>query len=195
MTPEQDTARRTPVTLTTERLRLRPYVPGDAEALQAACSDPLIARWTNVPTPYPLDVAQHFIDTVAAGGWAAGTDAVLAVVDRADDALLASVGLHFSRGRDEAEGEIGYWCAPGARGRGVVPEAVAAVCDWAFDRCGLVRISWLAEVGNEGSWRAAEKAGFRREGTLRSYLSHRDRRVDAWIGALLAHDRVLDSST
>ena len=40
-----------PVTLTTERLVLRPFEPADADAVHAACQDPEIPRWTDVPVP------------------------------------------------------------------------------------------------------------------------------------------------
>jgi RimJ/RimL family protein N-acetyltransferase len=79
-------------------------------------------------------------------------------------------------------------CAPHARGRGVMTQAVQAVCRWAFEACQRERIEWYAEVGNEGSRRVAEKAGFTVEGVLRSRLVHHDGRVDAWIGSLLRHE-------
>jgi RimJ/RimL family protein N-acetyltransferase len=108
-----------------------------------------------------------------------------AVLDAVDARLLASVSL-LRIGAGAAE--IGFWCAPGERGRSVVSEAVGAVCRWGFAALGLGRVTWLAEVGNVASRRAAEKAGFRFEGTLRAYLLMRDGRVDAWIGGLLPGD-------
>ncbi len=42
-----------PITLTTDRLRLRSPVPGDADAVYAICQDPAIRRWTTVPDPTP----------------------------------------------------------------------------------------------------------------------------------------------
>ena len=100
----------------------------------------------------------------------------------------ASVGLHDLKHLDTAyggDGVIGYWAAPGARGRGYTTEAVREVCRWAFEDLGLALIRWDAIIGNEASWRVAEKAGFAREGTLRSRLIQRGVRVDAWIGSLL----------
>lgn len=188
LTDRETAARRTPTTLHTARLLLRPFAPSDAGAVLRACQDPLIVRWTQVPTPYTAQHAEDFVSTVSTTAWATGTDALFAVVDRQDGELLASVGLHFARGRDEREGEVGFWCVPAARGRGVVAEAIAAIARWGFADCGLERLAWLAGVGNHASWRAAEKAGFHREGTLRGYLLHRGERVDAWVGSLLPAD-------
>ena len=82
-------------------------------------------------------------------------------------------------------GGIGYWAVPGTRGRGYPAEAVREVCRWAFEDLGLAVIRWDALVGNEASWRVAERVGFTREGTARARLVHRGVRVDTWIGSLL----------
>ena len=71
-------------------------------------------------------------------------------------------------------GEIGYWCAPWARGRGVMSAAVRLVRDWAFDELELERLELTTDVDNIGSQRVAQAAGFRREGVMRGYLTARD---------------------
>ncbi len=40
-----------PLILTTPRLVLRPFEASDVDAVFAACQDPDIPRWTNVPSP------------------------------------------------------------------------------------------------------------------------------------------------
>jgi RimJ/RimL family protein N-acetyltransferase len=178
-------------TLTTPRLLLRPIGPDDAAAVYAACQDPEIQRWTTVPSPYLLEHAEHFTSDYAPKAWAAGDAAVFAVTDLSSGELLASVGLHFDRGRDDDTAEIGYWAAASARGRGVTTEALAAVCSWGFTSCGVRRLEWYAEVGNASSRRVAEKVGFSIEGTLRSFLLRPDgQRVDAWAGSLLGTDEL-----
>ena len=49
-----------------------------------------------------------------------------------------------------------------------MPEAAAAVVDWAFRERRLARISSQANVRNRRSWRVMEKIGMRREGVSRS---------------------------
>jgi len=63
--------------------------------------------------------------------------------------------------------------------------AARLVCRWGFEDLGLQRIEWWAGVGNEGSWRVAEKVGFTREGTCRRRLPHRETRLDGWVAGLL----------
>ncbi|HEV7756174.1 MAG TPA: GNAT family protein, partial [Mycobacteriales bacterium] len=85
--------------------------------------------------------------------------------------------------------ELGFWVAQGARGRGVAAQASAALARWCFGALGVARLQWLAEVGNEASRRAAERAGFTVEGVLRDRVLARDgSRADAWIGSLLPRD-------
>lgn len=177
--------------LRTRRLLLRPMMPSDTAAVYAACQDPLIQRWTTVPSPYLLEHAQQFAEEYVPQAWATGSAAIFAVTEPADDALLVSVGLHFDRGRDDGIAEIGYWTAAAARGRGLTTEAVAAVCDWGFTTCGVQRLEWYAEVGNLASRRVAEKVGFVIEGTLRRFLTRQDgARVDAWAGSLIGADEI-----
>lgn len=66
--------------------------------------------------------------------------------------------------------------------------AVRAACRWAFER-GAPKVLWLAEVGNEASWRVAQAVGFQYEGMRRAELEQAGRgRVDAWSASLLPAD-------
>ena len=91
--------------------------------------------------------------------------------------------------RVQDDGEIGYWIAPTARGRGLAGLAAETACRWAFTVLGLHRIQFFHAVENVASARVAEKAGFTCEGQLRE--SHRygdDLRHDERLWARLATD-------
>jgi len=174
-----------PVTLRTERLELSIPTENDVDAIYTACQDELIQRFTTVPSPYERSHAEGFVAKVA-GWWDAGTEATWAVRDRG--ALAGMIGLHRL---GEGSGELGYWIAPAARGRGVVVEAARAVIDWAFtsDDLGLVRIEWRAVVENPASHRVAQRLGFRYEGRMRSALVNgAGVRSDGLIAGLLVDD-------
>ncbi|WP_427910811.1 GNAT family protein [Pediococcus parvulus] len=64
---------------------------------------------------------------------------------------------------------IGYWLAEGARGHGVMHQAVLAMVDIGFQDYDLNRIEIEAAVENMGSNHVAQKAGFKLEGTLRAH--------------------------
>jgi RimJ/RimL family protein N-acetyltransferase len=177
-----------PAEIVAGRLQLRPFVAGDADAVYAACQDPQIHRWTTVPVPYERHHAERYVADNSVAGWEAGAGRSYAVTDATTGELLGTVGLV---GYDAAEGtaELGFWVAQGARGRGVAAQASAALARWCFGALGVARLQWLAEVGNEASRRAAERAGFTVEGVLRDRVLARDgSRADAWIGSLLPRD-------
>jgi RimJ/RimL family protein N-acetyltransferase len=147
-------------------LVLRPKHAGDADALTAACQDPEIARWTLVPSPYSRDDALAFIAAGAAEA-DAGRAVQLLAVDAGSDALLGSFGL-MELDREPGYGEIGYWVAAAARGRGVATRGTRLLADWARRELGLTRIEILPHRDNRASRRVAEKAGFRDTGELRA---------------------------
>jgi RimJ/RimL family protein N-acetyltransferase len=175
------------VEITEDDLLLRPWRPADAEAVHRACQDPDIQRWTTVPTPYGTEHATTFVAELSPAAWATGSGAPFAVVDRLTGELLGSCGL-VSIDHRLHSAEIGYWVAPWARGRAVAARSTRAIAHWAFDRLGLGRIVWQAEVGNHASRLAALRAGFRMEGSLRLADPHPRGGLDGWIGSLVPAD-------
>jgi RimJ/RimL family protein N-acetyltransferase len=89
---------------------------------------------------------------------------------------------------DRFVAEIGYWVAKAARGRGVATRAVRLVSRWAVRDLGVQRLELMTRVENEGSQRVAVAAGFRREGVLRSYITHRAGQFDVVMFSLLPSD-------
>jgi RimJ/RimL family protein N-acetyltransferase len=143
---------------------LRAKTEADVDALTEACQDPQIARWTRVPAPYGRK------DAIA---WLAGSELELAaglsidwlVVDERDR-LLASVAV-MEIDRERGTGEIGYWVAPGARGRGVATAAVRLVRDWAAGELGLSTLEITVHEDNAASLAVARAAGFTETGERR----------------------------
>ncbi|WP_309227188.1 GNAT family N-acetyltransferase [Micromonospora thermarum] len=166
-------------------VRLRPMEARDVDAIIATCRDADTIRWTTVPDPYDRADAEDYL-AYARDAWAAGTSACYAIAG-ADDGFAGAIDLRLSAA-DSLQASVGFMTAPHARGRGHMPAALSALAAWGFTTLGLARIEWRANVGNTASRRAAEKAGFRVEGTARAGLNHRGARTDAWVGALLAED-------
>jgi RimJ/RimL family protein N-acetyltransferase len=158
---------------------LRPWRESDIPAIVEACRDPEIARWTAVPSPY---TEEHARDFVAHGVPGREDDVQFAIADSSSHELLGSIGFFAPQ---EGVGEVGYWIAAAARGRGVAVRAVVLVVTWAFRTRRLRRIQIHTLPGNEGSERVAEKAGFTREGVLRSYAVMKGRTTDITMFSLL----------
>ena len=168
----------------TDRLVLRPYRPDDAEAVHRACQDPDIQRWLRVPSPYTETDAARFVTETTVQARTEG-QALMAAVE-ADGEFVGSAGFHFSRG--PLGPAVGYWIAPWARGHGYAAEAAHALAEWGLG-LGAPRVHLLADVGNVASQAAAVRAGFTREGVLRSCLDYRDgSRGDAVVFSRLPED-------
>ncbi|MCL2423806.1 MAG: GNAT family N-acetyltransferase [Micrococcales bacterium] len=173
-------------------VRLAPPVVAEIPQITRACQDPEVSRWTTIPSPYTTDDGEAFVTTTAADGWRAwadgAEDAKPAWAIHTDDELVGMVGLMLQPVRS---GEIGYWTAPWARGRGLMQRAVALVVDWGFDASDgphLDRIVWHALTGNWASWRIVWKHGFRFEGAERLGGVQRGERRDQWSATLLRDD-------
>ena len=167
-------------------LFLRPWSLEDAPALVEACNDPEIERWLPViPSPYGEADAVTFIDQ-SRESWERGDSFNFAILDAETERLAGSISM---RARRFSTGHIGYWVAREARGRGVAAEALRALTRWAVETLDVKRLELLTDVDNRGSQRVAEKAGFQREGILRSSLEYRDgTRGDSLIFSLLPQE-------
>ena len=134
--------------------------------MYAACQDAEIQRWIPaIPRPYTRDDARAFV----AGDHGLGPHQY-AVVEH--DEVVGSIGMVVDRGN--ARAQIGYWCAPHARGRGITSNALRRLCKYGFEELNLQRLELIADPENEGSQRVAAAVGFRREGVLRSHVRHPD---------------------
>jgi RimJ/RimL family protein N-acetyltransferase len=153
---------------------VRAFVPSDAPDVARACGDPVIAQWLPVPVPYTEQDARTYVETVAPAGWADGTSATFAVTDAQSGELWGDISLKLPHRHPLRFGEIGYWTAPWARGHGAASRASALVAHWGLRELGLNRVELVADVENHASVRAAEKAGFVREGTARKARPRRD---------------------
>jgi RimJ/RimL family protein N-acetyltransferase len=80
--------------------------------------------------------------------------------------------------------EIGYWVFPPARGRGVATTIARMLAEHAFS-LGVERVAAYVNVGNTASERVVERAGFTREGVVRSMPKPDGRRVDKTLFSLL----------
>ncbi|GAA2954576.1 MULTISPECIES: GNAT family N-acetyltransferase [Streptomycetaceae] len=175
-----------PITLTTERLLLRPFGPQDADETYLACQDPDIQRWTVIPSPYTRADAELWTEQLSPAGWQEDTMYNFAVVPREGGTLVGALGVN----RHGLPGtyEVGFWTAKEHRGRGFTTEAVRGAAHWAFTALAADRLEWRAEIGNAPSRAVALRAGFRMEGEQRSALLNKGIRRDTWTGALIPAD-------
>ena len=146
---------------------LRLMSDADAPAVVEAVQDPEISRWTKVPSPYGDEDADRWLRASAAG-LAGGTDLTALVVDAESDRLQGAVALH-AISPESGRCSAGYWLAADARGRGVATRALRLLCRFAFEELDVHRVELWIDPQNAPSLAVAERAGFAREGLLRSF--------------------------
>jgi RimJ/RimL family protein N-acetyltransferase len=163
-------------------LVLRPWAEADAAALVAAFADPAIQRW-HARTLESLPEARAMVARYQQA-WRSETGAHWAITG---PEVLGRVAL---RSVDLAEGcgEVAYWVAPAARGRGAATRATVALSEWALGDLGLHRLDLEHSVANAASCRVAQKAGFAYEGTRRSAVLHADGWHDMHLHARIQGD-------
>ena len=167
-------------------LTLRTFEISDAPAIATACRDPEIIRWTFMPAGMTVSQARDWIER-AHDGFVRARALRLAIVDATDGSFVGQVGI----GRldwHERVGEVFYWVAPEARRRGAAARAARSITQWAFEVLNLARVELTVDPANLASQRVAERAGFTREGVLRSYQQFKDGRMDAVMYSRLPSD-------
>jgi RimJ/RimL family protein N-acetyltransferase len=166
-------------------IALRPPTEDDIDPITRAVQDPEIPRFTRIPSPYSRGDARAFVSD-AAVHWQDGTAQNFLIDDLASGALLGGIGIH--RSQHPGVREIGYWVAADARRRGVATRAVGLLSRWAIPELGLRRLELLTHVDNVVSQGVAERAGFTREGVLRSYATLGCGLADVVMFSLLPED-------
>ena len=166
-----------------DRILLRRFTDADAPAVRRACDDPESARFLPfLPSPYTEADARAYI-AFAKRSWADGSRLLFAIVDARTEELLGSIDV-----RTGEVGSVGYWIGPEARGHGIATEALRVLARWAIREHGIERLELTTHPENLASQRVAEKAGFHREGVLRSHLRFREGRRDTVMFSLLPSD-------
>jgi len=159
---------------------LRSWTRADAPAIvECIDGDEEMAGWLDrLPQPYTLADAEFWLDMAG--------EEKFAVTESGSGRILGSVGLRWKEDEEAGTVEIGYWLRRDAQRRGYMTRAVVVVTRYAIDR-GAERVYLRADPQNVASCRVAEKAGFTREGVLRSahWNPRLGRRQDWAIYALL----------
>ena len=166
--------------LADEVVALRPWTDGDVDELVRCCNDPLVPRFIPViPVPYTAEDAREFVARTVMVG-----ELNLAVTDRASGALMGAVGVAL-KPLDAGWAEIGYGRAPEARGRGAATRALRLLSRWTLREWPIGRLHLMADVDNTASQAVAVRAGFTREGVMRSGMLARGVARDHVVFSLL----------
>lgn len=174
-------------TLTTERLRLRPFTEADLEPLFALQSDAYVLRYWDSPPWTDRARADRFLATSRAMA-EEGSGARVVIERRADATFLGWCSVS-QWNPDFRTASTGYCLTREAWGHGYATEAAGALLDWAYGALDLNRVQAEADTRNPASRRVLEKLGFVLEGTLREDCVVDGVVSDSWVLGLLRRDR------
>lgn len=113
---------------------------------------------------------------------AEGTGFSFSIVEESTETAVGHCGLWLKE-LSEGRATAGYSIVPSARGRGLAADALRALTEFGWTVPGLFRIALYIEPWNVGSIRTAERAGYAREGLLRSHQSIAGERRDMLVYA------------
>jgi [ribosomal protein S5]-alanine N-acetyltransferase len=171
--------------LADDEVRLVPLTPAYAEAVTPLVHDEDVRLHTRVPTEPTPGFAATWLGTYEQG-WRDESRAGFAI--ESHDGEFLGLGLFVRIELEARQGEIGYVVGPAARGRGVATRTLRILTDWGFGELRLERIELWIDVTNPASEVVAERAGYQREGVLRSYWFKEDLRRDFGVWSRLRSD-------
>ncbi|VXB58265.1 GNAT family N-acetyltransferase [Nocardioides sp. AX2bis] len=165
------------MSITTARLRFRPFVSADHTWLHPIASDPVVTRYTDWG-PNTVDDTTDFLADAATEG--AGPSPWTWAVTQADGTGIGSASLDVVSA-PHRRARIGYLVGPAHQGAGYGTEIATGLVSRAFDHHGIRRVEATCHPDNTASARVLEKAGLLLEGRMRSHLLARG----AWRDSLL----------
>lgn len=153
----------------------------DVDAILPAFTDPELRDAGNLPA-FDREALSASIDDLPLLA-ARGRLLALAAVD-ADTGDVVGGGMLHHLDDERKIVEIGYFVLPHARRRGIAITIARLLAEHAFS-LGIERVAAYVNVGNTPSERVVERAGFTREGVVRSMPKPDGRRVDKTLFSLL----------
>ena len=160
---------------------LRMPTEDDVDGLLVAVADPELREAANMPNlsrAEALASIAHLPSLMASGRMLPMT----ALDTPAGDVVGGGILHHLDAERGIVE--IGYWVLPDARRRGIATRIARLLADHAF-ALGVERVAAYVNVDNPASERVLERAGYTREGVVRSMPKPDGRRVDKTLFSLL----------
>jgi RimJ/RimL family protein N-acetyltransferase len=159
---------RPPENIYTARLRLRPPVNEDAEAIfHNYAQDGEVTRYlTWRPHKNILETAEYLNRCIS--GWADEAEYTWVVVRKDDQRLIGMIAIRI----EGHKANLGYVSVRSEWGKGYITEAAQAVAAWAMAQAGMYRVWAVCDVENRASARVLEKVGMKREGVLRRWIMH-----------------------
>jgi RimJ/RimL family protein N-acetyltransferase len=152
---------------------------------------PLFTEWVNKPEVFGEYNPLHQMSKTEVEKMLDNpSDFQLFFVEKKDGSKIGFIAhfhvLHLGTGSKLLE--IGYSLVPSERGKGYCTEALEIMVDYLFLSRDIMRIQAQTDQRNVASQRVLEKAGFKKEGTLRKNFFMRGEWTDDYIYSILREE-------
>lgn len=174
-----------------ERIRgqqvwLRALERSDLEAYRAAANSVEVGSWAGYPFPLGADTTDRWYEHVREHH---GRDEYFfAVSPLGSRDFIGTVWLWSAGSRLDGLELSVFITAEAGLGSGFGTDAIATALDFVFGSYEVERVWLTTEDGNERAQRSFEKAGFRRDGTIRHHFRREGRWRDSALMAILRAD-------
>lgn len=172
----------------TDRLRLRPFVETDLDAMAAYRGDAEVCLFLPFEPQTPADIRGRIGHLFGGTNLEGERGGVVLVIERVSDGQVIGDLVLFHLDPEAGSAEIGWVVSPAASGRGLATEAVRALVDTAFRVYGLRRLTARIDPDNVRSVALAERVGMRQEAHFVENEWFKGRWSDELRFALLARD-------
>jgi RimJ/RimL family protein N-acetyltransferase len=164
-----------------QEFTLRGWKESDVTALQRNADSPNISAFLldRFPRPYTTDDAVWWVNLMLK------QDPFLNFVIDVDGELAGGIGIELRADVYRKCALIGYWLGENYWGRGIMPEAVKLVVDYAFANFDIHRLQAGIFGNNPRSMRVLEKVGFIKEGVLKNAIFKNGVILDEYVYALI----------
>jgi len=162
---------------------LRPLSEVDINAIYQSCQDPLIPKFTTVPSNYTMELAQGFVhektprlfEERKAIHWVLTTSQEVnnEAIKVNGETFLGPFSIHGIEEHNHI-GEIGYWLNKNVRGHGYGSIGSKMVTNYAFETIGFRRLAGIVDHDNDASKKVLLRAGYQHEGLMKSRVTRAD---------------------
>lgn len=156
-------------------ITLRPTQEKDIASIYEACQDPIIPRFTTVPSPYTMTHATSFIREQAPTNFLQKTELLFAITKglAEDEQFCGLISFHTISLHNHST-ELGYWMAAPMRAQGIGKTAAVLISEYGSATLGFRRIEALVNTDNVASQALLISAGYEPEGVMRKKITRDD---------------------
>jgi RimJ/RimL family protein N-acetyltransferase len=161
---------------------------------------PLFAEWVNKPEVFgEYNPLRQMSRTEAEKMLENPLELKPFIIERKDGSKIGFIAHFYVLHVAGRQLEIGYSLLPSERGKGYCTDAVKIMVDYLFLSRDSMRVQATTDTRNLASQRVLEKAGFKKEGTVRKLFFIRGEWRDAYLYSILREEwkepRILTRTT